>query len=122
MYVCESVYVNVCMSVCVCMYVKVCMYSVIRFPKQIHTETVHSNIQERFLTVCGKCGGNIEEVDALDKRLMGRILPTDRPVYCCVTCAQVCARGYYTINKLQSYFHLMNRRQCMCCSIAVLVE
>lgn len=47
--------------------------------------------QERFLTVCGKCGGEITEVDAADLRLMGRILPSDRSIYACVTCAQVYA-------------------------------
>jgi uncharacterized protein with PIN domain/endonuclease/exonuclease/phosphatase family metal-dependent hydrolase len=44
----------------------------------------------KFLTVCGKCGGDIEEADLSEnKRLMGKIFPSDRPIFCCVDCAQV---------------------------------
>lgn len=59
--------------------------------------------QERFLTVCGKCGGNIVEADCLDKRLMGRIFPCDRPVYSCVTCAQV----IFVLLRFDIYFFSM---------------
>jgi uncharacterized protein with PIN domain/endonuclease/exonuclease/phosphatase family metal-dependent hydrolase len=45
--------------------------------------------RDRFLTVCGKCGGEIEEIEAFDERLMGKIIPTDRQIYACKTCAQV---------------------------------
>jgi uncharacterized protein with PIN domain len=45
--------------------------------------------RERFLTVCGKCGGEIEEVDGFDERLMGKIIPNDRQIYACKACAQV---------------------------------
>jgi uncharacterized protein with PIN domain len=45
--------------------------------------------RERFLTVCGKCGDEVEEVSAQDARLKDRYLPTDRTVYACVNCAQV---------------------------------
>jgi uncharacterized protein with PIN domain len=56
---------------------------------EIFSEFGLSLDRDRFLTVCGKCGGPIEEVsDCRDKRLMGRILPVDRPVFVCVSCAQ----------------------------------
>lgn len=45
--------------------------------------------RERFLTVCGKCGGEIQEANLLDPRLMGKILPCDRAVFMCIACAQV---------------------------------
>ncbi len=46
--------------------------------------------RDKFLTVCGKCGGDIEEADlANDKRLMGKVFPCDRAIFCCVECAQV---------------------------------
>lgn len=45
--------------------------------------------KERFLTVCGKCGGEIIEADLSDPRLMGKIIPTDRVVFICKTCGQV---------------------------------
>lgn len=45
--------------------------------------------RERFLTVCGKCGGEIEEVEASDERFVGKSLPLDRQLYACKYCAQV---------------------------------
>jgi mRNA deadenylase 3'-5' endonuclease subunit Ccr4 len=45
--------------------------------------------RERFLTVCGKCGGEIQEANLLDPRLMGKIIPCDRAVFQCIACAQV---------------------------------
>lgn len=45
--------------------------------------------KERFLTVCGKCGGEIIEADLADPRLLGKIIPTDRVVFICKTCGQV---------------------------------
>jgi uncharacterized protein with PIN domain len=46
--------------------------------------------RDRFLTVCGKCGDEVEEVSREDPRLEHRYLPTDRAVFACVNCAQVC--------------------------------
>lgn len=45
--------------------------------------------KERFLTVCGKCGGEIEEAALEDPRIEGKMLPTDRQVFVCAKCAQV---------------------------------
>jgi uncharacterized protein with PIN domain/exonuclease III len=45
--------------------------------------------RERFLTVCGKCGGEIEELEVYDGRFIGKIIPTDRQIYACKLCAQV---------------------------------
>lgn len=45
--------------------------------------------KERFLTVCGKCGDEVEEVSLQDPRLVDKYLPTDRTVFACVNCAQV---------------------------------
>jgi uncharacterized protein with PIN domain/exonuclease III len=45
--------------------------------------------RERFLTVCGKCGDEVEEVALDDPRLQDKYLPTDRTVFACVNCAQV---------------------------------
>eukprot|EP01038_Epipyxis_sp_PR26KG_P006064 gene6064-8349_t len=42
----------------------------------------------KFLTVCGKCGGDINEIDFSDVRLMGKIFPSDRSVFACINCAQ----------------------------------
>lgn len=44
--------------------------------------------RDRFLTVCGKCGGEISEAKADDVRLLGKIVPTDRTVYACLDCSQ----------------------------------
>eukprot|EP00599_Poterioochromonas_sp_BG-1_P002392 CAMPEP_0173149572 /NCGR_PEP_ID=MMETSP1105-20130129/10404_1 /TAXON_ID=2985 /ORGANISM="Ochromonas sp., Strain BG-1" /LENGTH=579 /DNA_ID=CAMNT_0014064461 /DNA_START=323 /DNA_END=2062 /DNA_ORIENTATION=- len=44
--------------------------------------------RERFLTVCGKCGGEIEEVEGCDYRLVGKIIPMDRQIYACKLCGQ----------------------------------
>lgn len=49
--------------------------------------------RDRFLTVCGKCGDDVEEVTPQDPRLQGKYLPSDRPVYACVNCAQVHIAG-----------------------------
>jgi uncharacterized protein with PIN domain len=45
----------------------------------------------RFLTVCGKCGGEIALAQLDDPHLVGKILPMDRSVYCCMSarCRQV---------------------------------
>lgn len=44
---------------------------------------------ENFLTVCGKCGGAISNLDRKDHRLQSVALPTDdRPLYACVKCGQ----------------------------------
>jgi uncharacterized protein with PIN domain len=44
---------------------------------------------ENFLTVCGKCGGAIDNLDRKDHRLKTVALPTDdRPLYSCVKCWQ----------------------------------
>jgi uncharacterized protein with PIN domain/endonuclease/exonuclease/phosphatase family metal-dependent hydrolase len=45
--------------------------------------------RDRFLTVCGKCGDEVEEVSREDPRLEHRYLPADRAVFACVNCAQV---------------------------------
>jgi hypothetical protein len=47
--------------------------------------------KEKFLTVCGKCGGEIEEVFDLteETRLAGKILPNDRQIFACKQCGQV---------------------------------
>lgn len=45
--------------------------------------------KERFLTVCGKCGGEIVETSPSDPRLEGKSLPTDRQVFICTVCGQV---------------------------------
>lgn len=44
--------------------------------------------EAKFLTVCGKCGGPIESIEADDIRLRGRFLPTDREVFACTQCLQ----------------------------------
>ena len=47
--------------------------------------------QEKFLTVCGKCGGDIEGCQPDDPRIKGKstiIPPTDRDLFCCVQCYQ----------------------------------
>lgn len=44
--------------------------------------------EARFLTVCGKCGGQIESVSIDDARLSGKFLPADRPIFCCSSCLQ----------------------------------
>lgn len=49
--------------------------------------------RERFLTVCGKCGGEIEEVEGCDYRLVGKIIPMDRQIYACKLCGQVRTRN-----------------------------
>lgn len=56
--------------------------------------------RDRFLTVCGKCGDDVEEVNRTigedgecvvhDERLVDKYMPTDRTVFACVNCAQVC--------------------------------
>ena len=45
--------------------------------------------RDRFLTVCGRCGDDIQQVERSDPRLKDRWLPTDRDVFACVNCAQV---------------------------------
>jgi len=45
--------------------------------------------RDKFLTVCGRCGDDIEQVTRTDPRLQARWLPTDRDVFACVNCAQV---------------------------------
>jgi len=45
--------------------------------------------EEKFLTVCGKCGGTIESVFASDPRLVGKFAPDDRPVFICKQCSQL---------------------------------
>lgn len=44
--------------------------------------------KERFLTVCGKCGGEIEETSRSDPRMEGKSFPSDRQVFICVSCGQ----------------------------------
>eukprot|EP01035_Chromulina_nebulosa_P019064 gene19064-24886_t len=44
--------------------------------------------KEKLLTVCGKCGGEIESCDHNDDRINGRHVPSDRPVFICVDCNQ----------------------------------
>ena len=47
--------------------------------------------QEKFLTVCGKCGGDIEACSIDDPRMKGKntvVPPTDRELFCCVQCHQ----------------------------------
>jgi uncharacterized protein with PIN domain/endonuclease/exonuclease/phosphatase family metal-dependent hydrolase len=43
--------------------------------------------RDKFLTVCGKCGGSIEIARTDDPRMAGKFMPTDREVYACVFCA-----------------------------------
>jgi uncharacterized protein with PIN domain len=45
--------------------------------------------REKFLTVCGKCGGDIETTLPSDPRLVGKIFPTETAIYCCKECCQV---------------------------------
>ncbi len=56
--------------------------------------------RDRFLTVCGKCGDDVEEVNRTidienntciihDERLEDKYMPIDRTVFACVNCAQV---------------------------------
>ena len=42
----------------------------------------------KFLTVCGKCNGEIVECEADDKRITGIVVPKDKQIYICVDCAQ----------------------------------
>lgn len=44
--------------------------------------------EAKFLTVCGKCGGPIESVNADDVRIHGKFVPTDREVFACTQCMQ----------------------------------
>eukprot|EP01032_Pedospumella_encystans_P008881 gene8881-10498_t len=55
--------------------------------------------RDRFLTVCGKCGDDVEEVNRTidienntciihDERLEDKYMPIDRAVFACVNCAQ----------------------------------
>lgn len=45
---------------------------------------------DKFLTVCGKCGGEIEDCSHQDPRFasIAHTLPSDRPVYACANCNQ----------------------------------
>lgn len=44
--------------------------------------------KENFLTVCGKCGGEIERVYFDDPRMADKTYPRDRHVFMCVNCSQ----------------------------------
>ena len=59
--------------------------------------------RDSFLTVCGKCGGAIEEANIFDHRIMGKIMPIDRPVFACVECAQVNAYLYKLFSTYRAY-------------------
>jgi uncharacterized protein with PIN domain/exonuclease III len=43
--------------------------------------------RDKFLTVCGKCGGEIERLrDLNNPRLAGKYIPSDREVFACIEC------------------------------------
>ena len=59
-------------------------------PLQVCKEYGLSIKQEKFLTVCGKCGGEIEECTHSDPRVSNNsaVPPTDRDVFICKQCYQ----------------------------------
>ena len=83
--------------------------------------------RDRFLTVCGKCGDEVEEVNRNDPRLQDKYLPSDRTVFACVNCAQVrlilhnyilhSFLIYYTMNQFTYILYV-----CFLCIEALLVE
>ena len=43
---------------------------------------------DKFLTVCGKCSGEIEACSHTDPRVAGKNVPTDREIFICIDCQQ----------------------------------
>lgn len=58
------------------------------------------------LTICGKCGGQIESCASDDPRLEGKIVLLDRQIYTCVKCNQ----PYWNEDSLQSLSNLALRQ------------
>ena len=59
---------------------------------------------EKFLTVCGKCNGEIEECEMNDKRITEIVVPKDKQIYICVDCAQ--PYWWYVSRFFLSFFYI----------------